>query len=34
MPLIAETEVLVVIAYLAGVVIAKLVFRPKRDTYL
>ena len=34
MPLFVETELLVVIAYLAGVVLARYLFRPRRDHFL
>ena len=34
MPLLAETEILVVIAWLVGIGIAWLLFRPKRETFL
>lgn len=34
MPLIAETEILVAAAYLVGIGIAWLIFRPKRETFL
>jgi hypothetical protein len=34
MPLIAETELLVVIAYLIGVALGWRIFRPKREGYL
>lgn len=34
MPLLAETEILVVVAFLIGVGLARLIFRPKRDTFL
>lgn len=34
MPLLLETELLVVAAYLIGVGIGWLLFRPKRETFL
>lgn len=34
MPLLLETLIALVIAYLAGVAIAWLLFRPKKDSYL
>jgi hypothetical protein len=34
MPLFTETELLVVIAYLVGIGIGWLFFRPKRETFL
>jgi hypothetical protein len=34
MPLIAETEILVAAAYLIGVGLGWLLFRPKRETFL
>lgn len=34
MPLLAETELLVAIAYLIGIGIGWLIFRPKRQGYL
>lgn len=34
MPLIVETLLLVALFYLIGVVIGRLIFRPKRETYL
>lgn len=34
MPLLAETEILVVAAFLIGIGLARLIFRPKRDTFL
>ena len=34
MPLLAETELLVALAYLIGVVLGRLLFRPRREHYL
>ena len=34
MPLIVETEMLVAAAYLIGIGIGWLIFRPKRETFL
>lgn len=34
MPLLAETEILVAAAYVVGIGIAWLLFRPKRETFL
>ena len=34
MPLILETELLVAIAYLVGVGIGWVIFRPRRETFL
>jgi hypothetical protein len=34
MPLLAETELLVIAAFLVGIAIARFLFRPRRDHYL
>jgi hypothetical protein len=34
MPLLTETEILVVLAYLAGVLLARFLFRKRREHYL
>ena len=34
MPLLLETELLVVLAYVLGVGIGRLLFRPRRQTFL
>ena len=34
MPLLIETEILVALAYLAGIGLGWVIFRPRRQTYL
>ena len=34
MPLLAETELLVVVAFLVGVALARFLFRPRQDHFL